>query len=114
MATLVAPLIAALAADGGARGAPTDPAPPGQRPRAAPAAAGGRRAALTDRARRVRLRRSRGVGVPRVELGSRWELEAAGVVLDWSRFPPRPAAGTPSREPAGGRAPQVLAAIRAL
>src|SRR3954468_11542608 len=90
MATLVAPLIAALAADGGPRDALTDPAP------------------------LVKLLRSLRVGVATVEFASRWELEAAGVVLDWSRFPPRLGARTPSREPAGGRAPQVLAAIRAL
>lgn len=90
MATLVAPLIAALAAGG----------PP--------------RDALNDPAKLVKLLRSLRVGVATVEFGSRWELEAAGVVLDWSRFPPRPAAGAPSREPVGARAPQVLAALRAL
>jgi hypothetical protein len=90
MATLVAPLIAALAADG----------PP--------------RDALADPAKLVKLLRSLRAGVATVEFASRWELEAAGVVLDWSRFPPRPAAGMPSREPAGGRAPQVLAALAAL
>ncbi len=90
MATLVAPLIAALAADGRPRDALADPAP------------------------LIKLLRSLRVGVATVEFASRWELEAAGVVLDWSRFPPRPVAGIPSREPAGGRAPQVLAALRAL
>jgi hypothetical protein len=90
MATLVAPLIAALAADG----------PP--------------RDALNDPAKLIKLLRSLRAGVATVEFGSRWELEAAGVVLDWSRFPPRPAAGVPSREPVGARAPQVLAALRAL
>jgi len=90
MATLVAPLIAGLASDG----APRD--------------------ALADPAKLVKLLRSLRVGVATVEFASRWELEAAGVVLDWSRFPPRPAAGAATREPAGGRAPQVLAALAAL
>jgi hypothetical protein len=58
------------------------------------------------------LTRSLGVDVATVEFGSRWELEAAGVVLDWSAgFPPRAAAGAPVREPAGGRAPALLDAI---
>src|SRR5215475_6915754 len=87
---LIAPLIPALAA-----GSP-------------------RRDALADPAKLVKLLRSLRVGVATVEFASRWELEAAGVVLDWSRFPPRPAAGVPSREPVGARAPQVLAALRAL
>jgi hypothetical protein len=90
MATLVAPLIAALANDR----APRD--------------------ALADPAKLVKLLRSLRVGVATVEFASRWELEAAGVVLDWSRFPPRPVAGVPSRAPAGGRAPQVLAALSTL
>jgi len=90
MATLVAPLIAGLAADG----APRD--------------------ALADPAKLIKLLRSLRVGVATIEFGSRWELEAAGMVLDWSRFPPRPVAGVPAREPVGARAPQVLAAIRAL
>ena len=90
MATLVAPLIAGLAAD------------------ASP------REALADPARLIKLLRSLRVGVATVEFGSRWELEAAGVVLDWSSFPPRPAAGVPSHEPIGARAPQVMAALRAL
>src|SRR3954452_9077560 len=109
MATLVAPLIAGLAADG----APRD--------------------ALADPAKLIKLLRSLRVGVATIEFGSRWELEAAGMVLDWSRFPPRPAAGAaaglvlswprspqrpgagaPPREPVGARAPQVLAALRAL
>jgi hypothetical protein len=90
MATLVAPLIAGLAADG----APRD--------------------ALADPAKLIKLLRSLRVGVATIEFASRWDLEAAGMVLDWSRFPPRPAAGVPAREPLGARAPQVLAAIRAL
>src|SRR3954469_695465 len=104
MATLVAPLIAGLAADG----APRD--------------------ALADPAKLIKLLRSLRVGIATIEFGSRWELEAAGMVLDWSRFPPRPAAGgpargrsppgraraAPAREPVGARAPQVLAALRAL
>jgi hypothetical protein len=90
MATLVAPLIAGLAADG----APRD--------------------ALADPAKLVKLLRSLRVGVATIEFASRWDLEAAGMVLDWSRFPPRPAAGAPSREPVGARAPQVLAALRTL
>ena len=90
MATLLAPLIAGLAAD----------APP--------------REALADPARLIKLLRSLRVGVATIEFGSRWELEAAGVVLDWSAFPPRPAAGVPAREPIGARAPQVMAALRAL
>ncbi len=90
MATLLAPLIAGLAAEG----------PP--------------REALADPARLVKLLRSLRVGVATIEFGSRWELEAAGVVLDWSAFPPRPAAGAPAREPIGARAPQVMAALRAL
>jgi len=84
---LVAPLIAALAADG----APRD--------------------ALADPAKLIKLLRALRVGVATVEFGSRWELEAAGMVLDWARFPPRPVAGAPSREPAGARAPQVHAAL---
>jgi hypothetical protein len=47
-----------------------------------------------------------------VELGSHWELEAAGMVLDWSRFPPRPVAGAPSRPPTGGRVRALTSAIR--
>src|SRR3954462_8715196 len=90
MATLVAPLIAGLAPDG----APRD--------------------ALADPAKLIKLLRSLRVGVATIEFGSRWELEAAGMVLDWSRFPPRPGAGVPGREPVGARAPQLLAAIRAL
>jgi hypothetical protein len=90
MATLVAPLIAALAAE---------PSP---------------REALADPAKLGKLLRSLRIGVATVEFGSRWELEAAGVVLDWSSFPPRPAAGAPVREPAGGRAPELLAAVRGL
>jgi hypothetical protein len=90
MATLVAPLIAGLADARGPREALADPAP------------------------LVKLLRSLRAGVATVEFASRWELEAAGVVLDWSRFPPRPAAGVPVREPTGARAPQVLAALRAL
>src|SRR3954462_9135901 len=80
MATLVAPLIAALATDG----APRD--------------------ALGDPAKLIKLLRSLRVGVATIEFGSRWELEAAGMVLDWSRFPPRPAAGAPPREAGGGAA----------
>src|SRR3954451_15427669 len=97
MATLVAPLIAGLANDR----APRD--------------------ALGDPAKLIKLLRSLRVGIATIEFGSRWELEAAGMVLDWSRFPPRPAAGAPAREPGGpppepvgARAPQVLAALRAL
>jgi len=87
---LVAPLIAGLANDGSPRDA------------------------LDDPAKLVKLLRSLRVGVATVEFASRWELEAAGMVLDWSRFPPRPAAGVPSREPTGARAPQLRAALEAL
>ena len=47
-----------------------------------------------------------------VELASHWDLEAAGMVLDWSHFPPHPAAGAPTRPPTGARARALTAAIR--
>jgi hypothetical protein len=52
------------------------------------------------------------VDVVTVELASHWELEAAGMVLDWSDFPPHPAAGAPTRLPTGARARALKAAIR--
>ena len=53
-----------------------------------------------------------GADVVTVEFGTRWELEAAGVVLDWSHgLPPRVAAGAPVRAPTGARARALLDAI---
>jgi hypothetical protein len=51
------------------------------------------------------LVRAAGADVATVEFGSRWELEAAGAVLDWSAgYPPRIAGGVPGAAPTGARA----------
>jgi hypothetical protein len=61
------------------------------------------------------LTRSLGADVATVEFGSLWDLEAAGVALDWSAgVPPRVAGGglgDPAAVRTGGRAPALLDAV---